>query len=140
MIHILKKLNKKAKIYIKDLLDRDIFEVKIPRWNKSTKPDYTKTEKDKIPFFNLQVDFYDNDKFKSIQKFETQNYINSMFKENMAKLDLSLINRNKENILNCIHSTNDINLISPLSALESRKVLYFQKIILLFYNSLIQIK
>ena len=39
----------KAKIYIKDLLDRDIFEVKIPRWNKSTKPDYTKTEKDKIP-------------------------------------------------------------------------------------------
>ena len=39
----------KAKAYIKDLLDRDIFEVKIPRWNKSTKPDYTKIEKDKIP-------------------------------------------------------------------------------------------
>jgi len=57
-------------------------------------------EKEKIPFFNLQIDFYDNDKFKPIQKFETQNYINSMFKENMAKLDLSLINRNKENILN----------------------------------------
>ena len=39
----------KAKIYIKDLLDRDIFEIKIPRWNKSTKPDYYNTEKNKIP-------------------------------------------------------------------------------------------
>ena len=39
----------KAKIYIKDLLDRDIFEVKIPRWNKSTKPDYFNTEKNKVP-------------------------------------------------------------------------------------------
>ena len=39
----------KAKLYIKDLLDRDIFEVKIPRWNKSTKPDNTKIEKDKVP-------------------------------------------------------------------------------------------
>ena len=38
-----------AKIYIKDLLDRDIFEVKIPRWNKSTKPDYFNTEKNKVP-------------------------------------------------------------------------------------------
>ena len=39
----------KAKVYIKDLLDRDIFEVKIPRWNKSTKPEYSMTEKNKIP-------------------------------------------------------------------------------------------
>ena len=38
-----------AKAYIKDLLDRDIFEVKIPRWNKSTKPDYSITEKNKVP-------------------------------------------------------------------------------------------
>ena len=34
-----------SKKYIKDLLDPDIFEVKIPRWNKSTKPDKT----DKVP-------------------------------------------------------------------------------------------
>ena len=39
----------KAKAYIKDLLDRDIFEVKIPRWNKSTKPDYTNLGKSKVP-------------------------------------------------------------------------------------------
>ena len=38
-----------AKAYINDLLDRDIFEVKIPRWNKSTKPDFTKAEKEKVP-------------------------------------------------------------------------------------------
>ena len=30
---------KEAKKYIKDLLDRDIFEKKIPKWNNSTKPD-----------------------------------------------------------------------------------------------------
>ena len=35
-----------AKKYIKDLLDRDIFEAKIPRWNKSTKPS---SKNDKIP-------------------------------------------------------------------------------------------
>ena len=40
---------KESKAYIKDLLDRDIFEVKLPRWNKSTKPSYSKTEMDKIP-------------------------------------------------------------------------------------------
>ena len=34
-----------SKKYIKDLLDPDIFEVKLPRWNKSTKPD----KADKIP-------------------------------------------------------------------------------------------
>ena len=39
----------KSKAYIKDLLDRDIFEVKLPRWNKSTKPAYSKSEKEKIP-------------------------------------------------------------------------------------------
>ena len=39
----------KAKAYIKDLLDRDIFEVKIPRWNNSTKPDNNKLEKEKVP-------------------------------------------------------------------------------------------
>ena len=57
--------------------------------------------KDKIPFFNLQIDFYDNDKFKSIKKIETQNYINTMFKENAKKWDLSsiLIDRSKENVL-----------------------------------------
>ena len=38
-----------AKVYIKNLLDRDIFEVKIPRWNKSTKPDNNKLEKEKVP-------------------------------------------------------------------------------------------
>ena len=36
-----------AKAYIKSLLDRDIFESKIPRWNKSTKPSYSKN--DKVP-------------------------------------------------------------------------------------------
>ena len=36
-----------AKSYIKSLLDRDIFESKIPRWNKSTKPNFSKN--DKIP-------------------------------------------------------------------------------------------
>ena len=58
-------------------------------------------EKDKIPFFNLQVDFYDNDKFKSIPKAETQNYINTMFKENSKKWDFSsiLIERSRESIL-----------------------------------------
>ena len=34
-----------SKKYIKDLLDPDIFEVKLPRWNNSTKPD----KADKIP-------------------------------------------------------------------------------------------
>ena len=43
------KAAQEAKAYIKDLLDRDIFEVKIPRWNKSTKPDFTKAEKEKVP-------------------------------------------------------------------------------------------
>ena len=38
---------KESKAYIKNLLDRDIFEAKIPRWNKSTKPNYSKN--DKIP-------------------------------------------------------------------------------------------
>ena len=58
-------------------------------------------EKDKIPFFNLQVDFFDNDKFKSIPKTETQNYIKTMFRENSIKWELPsiLINRTKENIL-----------------------------------------
>ena len=58
-------------------------------------------EKDKIPFLNLQIDFYDNNKFKSIQKSETQNYIKMMFSENAIKWDLPsiLINRTKENIL-----------------------------------------
>ena len=36
-----------AKSYIKSLLDRDIFESKVPRWNKSTKPNYSKN--DKVP-------------------------------------------------------------------------------------------
>ena len=39
--------SKESKAYIKDLLDRDIFECKIPRWNNSTKPNYSKN--DKIP-------------------------------------------------------------------------------------------
>ena len=54
-----------------------------------------------MPFLNLQIDFYDNDKFKSIPKIDTQKYIYSMFKENTIKWDLSsiLINRSKENIL-----------------------------------------
>ena len=38
---------KESKAYIKDLLDRDIFEAKIPRWNKSTKPNTSKS--DKVP-------------------------------------------------------------------------------------------
>ena len=58
-------------------------------------------EKDKIPFLNLQIDFYDNNKFKSIQKSETQNYIKMMFSENTIKWDLPsiFINRTKQNIL-----------------------------------------
>ena len=36
-----------SKTYIKDLLDRDIFEAKIPRWNNSTKPSESKN--DKVP-------------------------------------------------------------------------------------------
>ena len=39
---------KESKAYIKNLLDRDIFEAKIPRWNKSTKPNYSKND-NKIP-------------------------------------------------------------------------------------------
>ena len=38
---------KESKLYIKNLLDRDIFEAKIPRWNNSTKPNYSKS--DKVP-------------------------------------------------------------------------------------------
>ena len=38
---------KESKLYIKELLDRDIFECKIPRWNKSTKPNFSKN--DKVP-------------------------------------------------------------------------------------------
>ena len=59
-------------------------------------------EKDKLPFLNLQLDFYDNDKFKSIKKSETINYIKAMFKENEIKNNLSsnlINNRTKENIL-----------------------------------------
>jgi len=36
---------KESKAFIKDLLDRDIFEVKIPRWNNSIKPSYSKNDK-----------------------------------------------------------------------------------------------
>ena len=54
-------------------------------------------ESNKISFLNLQIDFYDNDKFKSIPKIETQKYINSMFKENSIKLNLSSILMNKSN-------------------------------------------
>ena len=59
-------------------------------------------EKDKLPFLNLQLDFYDNDKFRAIKKSETINYIKAMFKENEIKNNLSsnlINNRTKENIL-----------------------------------------
>jgi hypothetical protein len=36
---------KESKAFIKDLLDRDIFETKIPRWNNSIKPSYSKNDK-----------------------------------------------------------------------------------------------
>ena len=36
---------KESKAFIKDLLDRDIFEAKIPRWNNSIKPSYSKNDK-----------------------------------------------------------------------------------------------
>ena len=36
-----------SKAFIKDLLDRDIFECKIPRWNNSTKPNFSKG--DRVP-------------------------------------------------------------------------------------------
>ena len=38
---------KESKAYIKELLDRDIFESKTPRWNNSTKPNFSKN--DKVP-------------------------------------------------------------------------------------------
>ena len=58
------------------------------------------SESEKITFINFQIDFYDNDKFKSIKKSEIQDYINTMFNENIPKWDLStaLLNKNKKNI------------------------------------------
>ena len=49
---------------------------------------------------NFQIDFYDNDKFKSINKKDIQNYIDKMFEVNSPKWDLSnaLLNKNKKNI------------------------------------------
>ena len=53
-----------------------------------------------ISFTNFQIDFYDNDKFKSIPKTEIQNYIKKMFEEIAPNWDLStaLLNKNKKNI------------------------------------------
>ena len=50
---------------------------------------------------NFQIDFYDNNKFKSIDKKDIQNYINKMFEENTPKWDLytALLNKNKKNVL-----------------------------------------
>ena len=52
-----------------------------------------------------------------------------MFKQIKKNLNFKLkMNDIKKRKVQCINSPNDINLISPLSALESRKVLYFQKV------------
>ena len=58
----------KAKAYIKDLLDRDIFEVKIPRWNKSTKPDYTNLDFSAL----AKIDTTHNKSGESIKLFATK--------------------------------------------------------------------
>ena len=57
-------------------------------------------ESEIMSFINFQIDFYDNNKFKSIKQIEIQNYIITMFKENAPKWDLSnsLLNKNKKNI------------------------------------------
>ena len=59
------------------------------------------SESETISFINFQIDFYDNDKFKSIKRSEIQDYINKMFNENAPKWDLStaLLNKNKKNIV-----------------------------------------
>ena len=52
-----------------------------------------------ISFTNFQIDFYDNDKFKSIPREKIQNYIDKMFSENAPSWDLSnaLLNKDKKN-------------------------------------------
>ena len=61
-------------------------------------------ESEIMSFINFQIDFYDNDKFKSIKQKDIQNYIDIMFKENAPKWDLSnaLLNKNKKNITDFI--------------------------------------
>ena len=51
-------------------------------------------------FTNFQIDFYDNDKFKSIQRKEIREYIECMFIENTPIWDLSTVslNNNKKSI------------------------------------------
>ena len=58
------------------------------------------SESEIITCTNFQIDFYDNDKFKSIDKKDIQKYIYKMFEENSPKWDLSaaLLNKNKKNI------------------------------------------
>ena len=57
-------------------------------------------ESEIITFINFQIDFYDNNKYRSIPKTEIQKYIDSMFNENIPKWNLSnaLLNKNKKNI------------------------------------------
>ena len=61
-------------------------------------------ESEIMSFINFQIDFYDNDKFKSIKKIEIQKYINTMFDTIAPKWDLSniLLNKNKKNIIEYI--------------------------------------
>ena len=61
-------------------------------------------ESEIMSFINFQIDFYDNNKFKSIKQKEIQYYIDTMFKENAPKWDLSnaLLNKNKKNITDFI--------------------------------------
>ena len=58
------------------------------------------SESEIMSLINFHIDFYDNDKFKSIKQTEIQNYINCMFNENAPKWDLStvLLNKNKKSI------------------------------------------
>ena len=57
-------------------------------------------ESEIMSFINFQIDFFDNDKFKSIKQIEIQNYLDIMFKENAPKWELSnaLFNKNKKKI------------------------------------------
>ena len=58
------------------------------------------SESEIMSFINFQIDFYDNDKFKSIKKEEIQKYINTMFQIISPEWDLSniLLIKNKKNI------------------------------------------
>ena len=57
-------------------------------------------EKENIHISNFHLDFYDNEKFKPIEKNKIQNYINTMFMTNIPHWDLSCstISKKEKNI------------------------------------------